>query len=56
MAWFNKASDADLTQSMDLAVSAAREARENGDRERENAFHRDLDGMIDEANKRGLGH
>jgi hypothetical protein len=55
MAWFNKASDSDLRQSIDLAVSAAREARSSGDREREDGFHNDLDGMIDEANKRGWG-
>jgi hypothetical protein len=55
MAWFNKASDSDLRQSMDLAVEAAREARANGDRKREEAFHKDLDGMIDEAKTRGWG-
>jgi isopropylmalate/homocitrate/citramalate synthase len=53
MAWFKKATDADLQQSMDLAVSAARYARENGNKAREDAFHEDLDGLVEEAQKRG---
>ncbi|MEZ3180771.1 hypothetical protein KYY02_19385 [Streptomyces pimonensis] len=53
MAWYNKASDADLQQSMDLACAAAKDARENGDREREAAFHEDLNGMVTEAQNRG---
>jgi len=54
MAWFNKASDADLVQSMELASAAAKEARENGDKEREAAFHEDLNGMIEESERRGF--
>ncbi|MQY14999.1 hypothetical protein SRB5_51760 [Streptomyces sp. RB5] len=53
MAWFNKASDSDLAQSMDLAVHCARTAREEGNHEREAAFHEDLNGMIEEATSRG---
>ncbi len=53
MGWFRKASDADLKQSMDLAVEAAREARAKGDRKREEAFQEDLNGMIGEAKRRG---
>ncbi|MFE0443657.1 hypothetical protein [Streptomyces fungicidicus] len=53
MAWFKKASDADLQQSMELASAAAKEARQNGDRKREDAFHEDLNGMVDEAQSRG---
>ncbi|MEV3875277.1 hypothetical protein [Streptomyces sp. NPDC049906] len=53
MAWFNKASDADLRQSMALASECAKRAREHGDREREEAFHEDLNGMITEAENRG---
>ncbi|MGZ0231136.1 hypothetical protein [Streptomyces sp. H49] len=54
MAWFNKASDADLVQSMELASAAAKEARENGDKEREAALHEDLNGMIEESERRGF--
>ncbi|MFJ5949720.1 MULTISPECIES: hypothetical protein [Streptomyces] len=54
MAWFNKASDADLVQGMELASSAAEEARQNGDKEREAAFHEDLNGMLDESERRGF--
>ncbi|MCG7204138.1 MULTISPECIES: hypothetical protein [Streptomyces] len=54
MAWFNKASDADLVQSMELAAAAAEEARQNGDKQREAAFHEDLNGMIDESERRGF--
>ena len=53
MGWFRKASDADLQQGMNLAVEAAREARQKGDKEREAAFHEDLDGMLAEAERRG---
>ncbi|MEV7146703.1 hypothetical protein AB0O05_09470 [Streptomyces sp. NPDC093084] len=54
MAWFNKASDADLVQSMELAAAGAEEARQNGDKQREAAFHQDLNGMLEESEKRGF--
>lgn len=53
MAWYKKASDADLQQSMELASAAAKEAAQSGDRKREAAFHEDLNGMVDEAKRRG---
>jgi hypothetical protein len=53
MAWFNKASDADLQQSIEVATEAAKEARSSGDRKREAAFHEDLNGMVTEAENRG---
>jgi hypothetical protein len=53
MAWYTKASDADLQQSMDLAVEAIRAAREDGNPAREEEFNRDLNGMIEEARARG---
>jgi hypothetical protein len=53
MAWFKKASDAQLQQSMELASEAAKEARKSGDRKREAAFHEDLNGMVAEAERRG---
>ncbi|WP_333745125.1 hypothetical protein [Streptomyces ardesiacus] len=53
MAWYNKASDADLQQSMDLAATAAKDAADSGDHKREAALHEDLNGMITEARRRG---
>lgn len=53
MAWYNKASDADLQQSMELAATAAKEAANSGDRKREAALHEDLNGMVAEAQNRG---
>lgn len=55
MSWIKKASDADLHQSMELASSAAKEARKNGDRKRESALHEDLNSMVTEAESRGWG-
>ncbi|MEU6535811.1 hypothetical protein [Streptomyces sp. NPDC047000] len=54
MAWFSNASDADLVQSMELAAAAAEEARREGDKQREAAFHEDLSGMLDESERRGF--
>ncbi|MFJ4808518.1 hypothetical protein [Streptomyces longwoodensis] len=53
MGWIKKASDADLHQSMELAASAAKEARATGDRAREDALQSDLNDMITEAETRG---
>ncbi|MGW2837133.1 hypothetical protein ACWCWD_04965 [Streptomyces sp. NPDC001493] len=53
MGWINRASDADLKQSMKLATEAAREARNSGNKEREAGFHEDLNSMVDEAQSRG---
>lgn len=54
MGWFTKASDADLVQSMELAAAAAEEARQTGDKKREAAFHKDLNSLIDESERRGF--
>ncbi|MER7517796.1 hypothetical protein [Streptomyces sp. NPDC126499] len=53
MAWYTSASDADLVQSIELARDTARLARKNGDKKREEAFTDDLNGMLDEARRRG---
>lgn len=53
MAWYNDASDADLTQSIELARDNARLARKQGNKEREEGFSKDLNGMLDEARRRG---
>ncbi|MCF4139217.1 hypothetical protein L1856_24370 [Streptomyces sp. Tue 6430] len=53
MAWFKKASDADLQQSMEMASHCAQEARRAGDRKREAAFHADLNELVTEAENRG---
>lgn len=53
MAWYNDASDADLQQSMELGATAAKEAAASGDHKRAAALHKDLDGMITEARRRG---
>ncbi|MBU3865551.1 hypothetical protein KN815_16135 [Streptomyces sp. 4503] len=46
-------SDSDLSQGMEMATEAAREARQTGDKQREAAFHNDLNTMIDRAEERG---
>ncbi|QES06817.1 hypothetical protein DEJ44_15190 [Streptomyces venezuelae] len=53
MAWFKKASDADLQQGMEMASHCADQARKDGNRKREGEFHEVLNGMIDEAQSRG---
>lgn len=53
MGWIKKSSDADLQQSMDLAVEAAKEARQSGDHQREAGFHNDINEMVTEAESRG---
>lgn len=53
MPLFKKTSDADLQQSMELAAEAAAEASRNGDKQREAAFHNDLNAMVSEAQDRG---
>ncbi|WP_069874452.1 hypothetical protein [Streptomyces malaysiensis] len=50
--WKN-ASDSDLEQGMELGVEAAQEARSKGNKKREEAFHQDLDRMLDAAQERG---
>ncbi|GAA3372134.1 hypothetical protein GCM10017744_102410 [Streptomyces antimycoticus] len=46
-------SDSDLAQGMEMATEAAREAQQTGNKQREAAFHQDLNTMLDRAEERG---
>ncbi|MFI1183347.1 hypothetical protein ACH4UT_27885 [Streptomyces sp. NPDC020799] len=53
MGIFSRQSDDDLAQSLELASECAQEARKNGDRSREAAFHKDINEALDEVESRG---
>ncbi|MFJ4633180.1 hypothetical protein [Streptomyces sp. NPDC088847] len=47
-------STSDLIQGLDLSVEIAQHARETGNRKREDAAHEDINGRLDEVERRGL--
>ncbi|MGW4050813.1 hypothetical protein ACWENA_08265 [Streptomyces sp. NPDC004779] len=53
MTWYRTASDADLTQSIELVANRVKHARKKGDKARENEESAVLDNLLDEARRRG---
>lgn len=51
--WFNNSSDTDLAQSLELTSEIAQRARQKGDKKKEAEAHETMNGMLDEAGKRG---